>query len=336
MAENGGEIAEEIRNPSSRIFVDRILPIRWLGNSLVPWLPWLVGREYGFEYNQSSEPLHSLPASSAAFCDSLYFSRARYASAHNIQAEPSAAKFSTQSVEKSRGKIWKNNDQSEIYYDFTGENGTWLGGCPRMGLHKEKYDKAKDFGGPLYFWAGLTQLHDPKPKAGWFRPKTERKVFVASVQYGNIMPWMSLRPSNRSVHGKTPGCTWFRMKPLDLKSWLASSATFRASGYLLRSMCTWTLRPMPQAPLPQGSPRAPACESEHMEEPNTSVIPVCFSLATRSTRELSRTQGTQGIGSSITAARLPHDSLLNLVISMFGSAGTWKLHKTTKKKNCRG
>jgi len=129
MAENGGEIAEEIRNPSSRIFVDyRILPIRWLGNSLVPWLPWLpwllTGREYGFEYNQSSEPLHSPPASSAAFCDSLYFSRARYASAHNIQAEPSAAKFSTQSVEKSRGKIWKNNDQSEIYYDFTGENGT--------------------------------------------------------------------------------------------------------------------------------------------------------------------------------------------------------------------
>lgn len=35
-----------------------------------------------------------------------------------------------------------------------------------MGLHKEKDDKAKDFGGPLYFWAGLTQLHDPKPKAG--------------------------------------------------------------------------------------------------------------------------------------------------------------------------
>ena len=68
--------------------------------------------------------------------------------------------------------------------------------------------------------------------------------------------------------------------------------------------------------------RAPACESEHMEEPNTSVIPVCFSLATRSTRELSRTQGTQGIGSSITADRLPHNSLLNLVISMLGSAGT--------------
>ena len=117
--------------------------------------------------------------------------------------------------------------------------------------------------------------------------------------------------------------------------WRADSLLLPLSG--LQGICCAACAPERFGRCPRlRSPRAPACESEHMEEPNTSVIPVCFSLATRSTRELSRTQGTQGIGSSITAARLPHDSLLNLVISMFGSAGTWKLHKTTKKKNCRG